>query len=51
MPRRWKPHIYKEQRVGVFVDVQNLYYSAKFLYQTKVNFFSILNEAVREREA
>ncbi len=39
-----------EQRVGVFVDVQNLYYSAKYLYNTKVNFKEILKEAVRNRK-
>lgn len=49
MLRKWKPNLYKEQRVGVFVDVQNLYYSARFIYKTKVNFLSILNEAVRGR--
>lgn len=37
------------QRVGVFVDVQNLYYSAKALYGHKVNFGEILKEAVGER--
>jgi uncharacterized LabA/DUF88 family protein len=40
---------HSEQRVGVFVDVQNLYYSAKSLYKTKVNFKAILQEAVKER--
>lgn len=49
MVKRWKTNLYKEQRVGVFVDVQNLYYSAKFIYKTKVNFLSILNGAVRGR--
>lgn len=41
--------MYKEQRVGVFVDVQNLYYSAKFIYKAKANFRVILSEAVRGR--
>lgn len=39
----------KDQRVGVFVDVQNLYYSARNLYNTKVNFGSILKEAIKGR--
>lgn len=34
----------KEQRVGVFVDVQNLYYSAKNLYNAKVNFAAVLKK-------
>ncbi len=41
--------IYKQQRVGVFVDVQNMYYSAKNLYKAKVNFKAVLNEAGRGR--
>ncbi len=39
-----------DQRVGVFVDVQNLYYSAKNLYKTKVNFSQILRAAVANRK-
>lgn len=39
-----------EQRVGVFVDVQNMYYSAKNLYQKHVNFAKILEEAVAGRK-
>ena len=40
----------KEQRVGIFIDVQNMYYSAKQLFHTKVNFVSILNTAVAGRK-
>ncbi len=40
----------KDQRVGVFVDVQNLYYSAKNLYQRKVNFNEVMKSAVAGRE-
>ena len=43
-------NIYKEQRVGVFVDVQNMYYSARNIYKAKVNFKTILKEAVRNRQ-
>ncbi len=42
--------IYKEQRVGVLVDIQNLYYSAKVLHKKKVNFGAILKEAVGDRK-
>ena len=41
--------IKREQRVGVFVDVQNMYYSAKNMYKSKVNFAQILKEAVNNR--
>ena len=37
---------YKEQRVGVFVDVANMYHSAKNVYGARVNFGEILKEAV-----
>ena len=40
---------HKEQRVGVFVDVQNMYYSAKNLYTAKVDFSRVLKEAVSGR--
>jgi len=38
------------QRVGVFVDVQNMYYSAKNLYNKKVNFGQILKKASTGRQ-
>ena len=37
------------QRVGVFIDVQNLYHSAKNLYGARVNFREILKQAVSQR--
>ena len=40
---------HKDQRVGIFIDTQNLYHSAKNLYKAKVNFGSILKEAVAGR--
>ncbi len=39
-----------EQRVLVLFDVSNLYYSAKHLYNAKVNFREILKEAVSGRK-
>lgn len=41
---------HKEQRVGVFIDTQNLYHSAKNLYKAKVNFGSVLKAAVAGRQ-
>ena len=41
---------HKEQRVGVFVDVQNMYYSAKNLYSAKVDFGKILKDSVGDRK-
>jgi len=40
----------KDQRVGVFIDVQNMYYSARNLYDRKVNFGAILETAVAGRQ-
>lgn len=40
---------HKNQRVVVLIDVQNLYYSARNLYQAKVNFGEILKLAVSGR--
>jgi len=42
--------IFKEQRVGVLIDIQNLYYSAKVLYSKKVDFGSILKSATGDRK-
>lgn len=39
-----------EQRVGVFIDAQNLYHSAKNLYHSKVNFGQIVKDAVEGRK-
>jgi uncharacterized LabA/DUF88 family protein len=40
---------HKAQRVAVFIDTQNLYHSAKNLYQAKVNFNNVLKDAVSGR--
>jgi uncharacterized LabA/DUF88 family protein len=50
MSDKTKENIYREQRVGVFVDVQNMYYSARNIYKAKVNFKTLLNEAVKGRQ-
>jgi len=41
---------HKDQRVGVFIDVANMYHSAKNLYGAKVNFKEVLKEAVSGRQ-
>src|SRR3989344_4389191 len=41
---------HEEQRVAVFVDVQNLYYSARNIYNARVNFSALLKEAVGQRK-
>lgn len=41
---------YPFQRVGVFVDIQNLYYSAKHLYGCHLDFAKILSAAVGNRQ-
>lgn len=37
------------QRVGVFIDTQNLYHSAKNLYRANVNFGQVLKDVVGDR--
>ncbi len=41
---------HKDQRVGVFIDVQNMYYSGRNLYNAKVNFGAILEQATSDRK-
>jgi uncharacterized LabA/DUF88 family protein len=40
---------HKDQRVAVFVDIQNMYYSGKNLFNKKVNFGMLLKKAVDNR--
>ncbi len=44
------PGQFPQQRVGVFVDIQNMYYSARSLYGKKVNFRALLDEGVAGRQ-
>ncbi len=41
---------HSEQRVGILVDVANMYHSAKNLYNRRVNFKQVLTEAVAGRK-
>lgn len=38
-----------EQRVGIFIDTQNLYHSAKNIYHARVNFGQIMKDALGDR--
>ncbi len=40
---------HKDQRVGIFIDTQNLYHSAKHLYNGKVNFGQIVADGLAGR--
>ena len=40
----------RHQKVGVFVDAQNMYHSAKNLYKSRVNFAEILQQAMGNRQ-
>ena len=40
---------HKEQRVGIFIDTQNIYHSGKNLYHSKVNFGQIVKDVLGDR--
>jgi uncharacterized LabA/DUF88 family protein len=40
---------HKEQRVGIFIDAQNLYHTAKNLYQARVNFGQVVKDVLAGR--
>lgn len=40
----------QHQRIGVFVDAQNMYHSSKNLYHARVNFKKVLEAAVAGRQ-
>lgn len=50
MYKKSHPLKHPDQRVGVFIDVQNMYYSAKNLFGAKVNFGNIVKESVAGRK-
>lgn len=39
-----------KQRLGIFVDVQNMFYSAKALHQSKIDYSKLLQEIVVGRD-
>ena len=41
---------YSDQRVGVFIDTQNMYYSARYLFGRRVNFGHIVEDAAAGRK-
>lgn len=41
---------HKSQRVAIFIDVQNLYHSAKNLFKARVNFKNVIEEGVAGRQ-
>ncbi len=41
---------HRDQRVGIFIDTQNLYHSAKHLHGSRVDFASIIAEALSGRK-
>jgi len=50
LPKKLHPLKHPDQRVGVFIDVQNMYYSAKNLFSAKANFGNIVKESVMGRK-
>ena len=40
----------KEQRIGIFIDIQNLYHSAKNLYGSRVNYNELMSQLVGDRK-
>lgn len=42
-------HVLNQQRVGVFIDIQNMYYSAKALFGKKVDFGKVLELGQQNR--
>lgn len=40
---------HKDQRVGIFIDTQNLYHTAKHIYKRKVNFANVVRDALAGR--
>jgi uncharacterized LabA/DUF88 family protein len=41
---------YKNQRVGIFIDIQNLYHSAKHLHKARINYKELIKELLDGRQ-
>lgn len=41
---------HKNQRVGIFIDTQNLYHSAKNIYNARVNFDQVVKDGLDDRQ-
>lgn len=41
---------HKDQRVAIFIDIQNLYHSAKNLYNARVNYKELIRNLVQSRK-
>jgi len=41
---------HKDQRVGIFIDAQNLYHSAKNIYGARVNFAELVKDGLADRQ-
>ena len=42
--------IHKDQRIGIFIDIQNLYHSAKHLHHGRVNYKELIKSLVSNRQ-
>ncbi|MDP2629470.1 MAG: NYN domain-containing protein [Candidatus Harrisonbacteria bacterium] len=41
---------HKDQRIGIFIDIQNLYHSAKNLFDSRVNYKALIDHIVAGRQ-
>ena len=41
---------HSDQRVGIFIDTQNMYHSARHLFKRRVNFQNIFTDAIADRK-
>ncbi|HYE79480.1 MAG TPA: NYN domain-containing protein [bacterium] len=45
-----RPKVGSDQRVGIFIDVQNMFYSAKYKYRGKLDYEKLLQQIQRDRK-
>ena len=45
-----KSDVYFEQRTGIFIDVQNMFYSAKYKYRGKIDYQKLLSFIAKGRK-
>lgn len=48
--KKREQEVYFEQRTGIFIDVQNMFYSAKYKYRGKIDYAKLLTQIAQGRK-
>jgi len=49
-PHKKRDDVYFEQRTGIFIDIQNMFYSAKYKYRAKIDYEKLMVHVAHGRK-